>query len=127
MSGAAVDVARLDKAELHCHIDGLLDPALLDELRADGHDFGLAAAELRARYPIDSLAAWERDYCAFVEPWLQPRAVRLPLLLERQLRRLKAQRVVYAEIELARDVFGFDEPAFARIFASTMKAAFAGR
>jgi adenosine deaminase len=93
-----LDVAALEKAELHCHIDGLLDPAMLDELAADGHDFGLAAAALGARYPFDSEESWMRDYADFVAPHLLPLEVRLPLMLERHLRRLKAQRVVYTEI-----------------------------
>jgi adenosine deaminase len=98
MTSKPLDVAGIEKAELHCHIDGLLDPTMLDELLADGHDFGLSAAALRSRYPFASLEAWRRDYCEFIEPHLGPREERLPLLLERHLRRLKAQRVVYAEI-----------------------------
>src|SRR5260370_29482681 len=93
-----IDVGALEKAELHCHIDGLLDPAMLDELAADGHDFGLEAAALRARYPFSSVDSWMRDYAGFIAPHLQPLDVRLPLMLERHLRRLKAQRVVYTEI-----------------------------
>jgi adenosine deaminase len=104
-----LDVAALEKAELHCHIDGLLDPALLDELAADGHDFGLPAAALRARYPFNSEQAWLRDYAEFIAPHLQPLDVRLPLLLERHLLRLKAQRVVYAEIFVSGLLFARDD------------------
>src|SRR5499426_55770 len=39
-------VSQIEKAELHCHIDGLLDPAMLDELRSAGHELGLATEQL---------------------------------------------------------------------------------
>jgi adenosine deaminase len=93
-----MDVTRIEKAELHCHIDGLLDPAMLDELAVDGYDFGLSAKDLKARYPFASVSAWQREYCEFIEPHIRPHAERFPLLLERHLRRLKEQRVVYTEI-----------------------------
>src|SRR5439155_18950032 len=96
--GVRLDIARIEKAELHCHIDGLLDPTMLDDLLADGHDFGVSAPALRTRYPFASVQAWERGYCEFIDPHLQPRAERFPLMLERHLRRLKEQSVVYAEI-----------------------------
>ncbi len=112
------DVTRIEKAELHCHIDGLLDPAMLAELSADGHDFGLSATALQARYPFDSISAWQRDYCEFIEPHLRPHAERLPLLLERHLRRLKGERVVYAEIFVSSLLFarGHDLGALVELF-----------
>jgi adenosine deaminase len=87
----------VEKAELHCHIDGLVDPAMLDELSADGHDFGLTAEALRQRYPFNA-ETWGRDYFDFLAPYLRPRAERYGLVLERHIRRLKQQRVIYAEI-----------------------------
>jgi hypothetical protein len=44
----ALAVSQIEKAELHCHIDGLLDPAMLDEPRAAGRDLGLAREEIAA-------------------------------------------------------------------------------
>jgi adenosine deaminase len=123
--GARPDVTRIEKAELHCHIDGLLDPAMLAELAADGHDFGLSATALAARYPFDSLAAWQRDYCELVEPHLHPPAQRLPLLLERHLRRLEQQRVVYTEIFVSGLLFacGDDLGALVELFREVRRRA----
>ncbi len=47
-----VDLAALPKAELHCHLDGTIDPDMLDEL-------GLDASELRACAPVRSVATWQ--------------------------------------------------------------------
>jgi adenosine deaminase len=125
LESKAFDIAQLEKAELHCHIDGLLDPPMLDELLADGHDFGLSAAALRARYPFDSIDAWDRDYCALIEPHIQPRAERLPLMLERHVRRLKEQRVVYAEIFVSGLLFprGDDMGALLELFREIRRRA----
>jgi adenosine deaminase len=90
----------LEKAELHCHMDGVLDPAMLQGLREQGIDLGLAPEALAALYPIASKAAWLQDYCALVAPCLQPKPERLLLLLEQHLYRLRAQHVRYAEIML---------------------------
>jgi adenosine deaminase len=95
-------VATLDKAELHCHLDGILDPEMLETLHARGHDFGLAAADLASRYPFDSLEKWGADYYQFLEPFLTPAELRLSAILECHIERLKRQRVTYAEIFVSR-------------------------
>lgn len=41
----------MNKAELHCHIDAILDPAMLTELNSMGLDFGLSQEEVRAVCP----------------------------------------------------------------------------
>jgi adenosine deaminase len=83
----------VEKAELHCHLDGLIDPAMLDEL-----PLGLGRDALQAIYPIDSMARWQEVYLPLVAPCMTPQAERFGGILERHVRRLAAQRVVYAEI-----------------------------
>jgi adenosine deaminase len=93
----AIDVTTIDKAELHCHIDGILDPQLAAELNADGIELG-DLTELAACFPVDSLHSWLTGYCRVVDTYHQPRDQRLVAILERHVRRLRLQRVVYAEI-----------------------------
>lgn len=90
----------LDKAELPCHIDGLLDPVMLPALREHGVALGLAPEALAARYPITSKAAWLQDYGPLLGPCLEPKAERFMLLLDQHIARLRAQHIRYAEIML---------------------------
>jgi adenosine deaminase len=112
-----VDIAGLEKAELHCHIDGLLDAAMVQALRDEGRDLGLPCDALAAVCPVDSAAGWER-YRELVEPYLQPHGQRLAWLLAHHLRRLVAQRVGYAEIFVSGMLFprGEDPAAYGERF-----------
>ena len=112
-----MDAAGLEKAELHCHIDGLLDPALLRSLHDDDHDLGLTPEALAAVCPVDSIAGWER-YRELVEPCLNPHGQRFPWVLACHLRRLVAQHVSYAEIFVSGLLFprGEDPAAYGERF-----------
>jgi len=103
-----VDVAALPKAELHCHIDGLVDPALLDELARRGTPAALTADELGA-WPVRSLDDFER-HGSLIEERLAPRDVWLPRMLDVHLERLRAQGVVYTEIFVNGLLFARDDP-----------------
>jgi adenosine deaminase len=92
--------AGVTKAELHCHLGGVLDPEMLRALRADGLDLGLDPAALEACYPVRSIADFLDRYSATIDPALAPRDVRLLPLLVQQVRRWRAQRVDYAEVFL---------------------------
>lgn len=105
----SVDVTSLRKAELHCHIDGLLDPAMLDELAAHAERPHVDPAALRACYPIRSVEQWLNQYCALVDLGTEPRDRWLPRLLELHLGRLRRQNVVYSEIFISRLLFVRDD------------------
>jgi adenosine deaminase len=92
-----LDVARLPKAELHCHIDGMIDPPMLAELARRGHSPPLGADELAAVLPVTSVESFESGYGALVGR-LEPCDVWLPRVLQVHIDRLRAQRVVYTEI-----------------------------
>ena len=94
------------KVELHCHQDGIADPAILRVMQAQGLELPITPEALEALYPVvdyesfwrymNALAPIEGDLDAF-----RP-------ILAAHLERLKAQRVVYTEIsvgtsELPRD------------------------
>lgn len=93
-----VDVNVIRKAELHCHSDNLLDPAMVEEFTGAGHELGIEPDELARRYPFDSVDRWVREYADYIAPHLQPAAKWIPLVIERHVERLKAQRVAYAEL-----------------------------
>lgn len=113
----AVDVRALPKAELHCHIDGLLDPVMLDELARGGEPLALAPAALAAHHPVHSVPQWLDGYGALVGPALEPRDRWLPRMLELHLARLRAQNVVYTEILVSGLLFvRSDEVALVELF-----------
>ncbi|HEY1546232.1 MAG TPA: hypothetical protein VGG28_00360 [Kofleriaceae bacterium] len=92
-------------AELHCHLDGVLDTALAAEL-------GLGVELPRVR----TLADWEL-YSARVAQ-LPDRARWLPRVLERHVARLREQRVSYAELFVSGVLFVHpDEAALVDYFA----------
>jgi adenosine deaminase len=93
-----VDVRSQRKAELHCHVDGLLDPAMLDELARGGEHLAIERAALAACHPVRSAPQWWDGYCALVDQALRPLDRWLPRMLELHLARLRTQNVLYTEI-----------------------------
>ena len=87
------------KAELHCHLDGVPDPAMLRALRDQGCVLPVTPEAFEAAYPV-------RDYASFFG-WfdaLRPTAGRFDLyqhVARLHVERLKAQGVVYAELFVA--------------------------
>jgi adenosine deaminase len=94
---ATLDLAAVPKAELHWHIDGLLDAALVAKLATAGHVMAVTAAELAAHVPVASLEHWLNGYGPLAERAQTPKDVWLPLVLEAHVASLRAQRVTYAE------------------------------
>jgi len=94
-----VDVAAIPKVELHCHLDGILDPEILVEMHAAGLAHGIPVEELRASTPA-------RSYEQFMR-WAQTHDGRIEgdidnfrIVIARHIERLRAQRVVYTEISI---------------------------
>lgn len=119
---AAVRSSR--KAELHCHIDGLLDLAMFDELAGGGELLAIDRAALAAHYPVRSVDQWWDGYRTLVEPAIMPTDRWLPRMLELHLARLRAQHVVYAEIMVSGLLFArSDEVALVELFAELTRRA----
>ncbi len=104
------------KIELHCHIDGIVDPALLRELQRQGYPLPISPETLAAAYPVNDFASFVR-WMKVADP-LEGDLELMKRILALHLDRLKAQNVVYTEImlgtsELPRDpgrlVEGFRE------------------
>lgn len=88
-----------DKAELHCHINGLLCPAYVEAVKALGYCPDLDIAAMKSLYPVQSLAQWDR-LGEFLVPH-ERRNGELPLeVLKLHLNELVRQRVRYVEIML---------------------------
>jgi adenosine deaminase len=93
-----MNISTLPKAELHCHVDGIVDVAMLQALEQQGHILPLASATLQATYPV-------RNFDEFIhwfdvtEP-IEDDTKNFWLILAQHIARLKAQHVVYAELML---------------------------
>ncbi len=92
-------LAALPKAELHCHLEGIIDPEMLEELEGQGEPLPVSSAEFRRNYPVKDFAsflAWAKAQDAFQGsiPAYLP-------MMRIHLRRLVEQGVVYTEIQFA--------------------------
>jgi adenosine deaminase len=95
---AADDV---EKVELHCHLDGLVDRPMLEALAARGHRTEVDLAAVDRSVPVRSMDGWLREYTPLVEPAMAP-VDRFVPILEIHVENLIRQRVVYAEIMVSR-------------------------
>ncbi len=89
----------LPKVELHCHLDGIIDPPMARDLLAAGVSLPFTEEELAGRYPVtgmDSFLKWY-DVGARLEGRLAPF---FPIIAA-HIERLKTQGVVYTEIMIA--------------------------
>jgi adenosine deaminase len=103
-----MDVRRLRKAELHCHVDGLINPQMLAGLnaRADMRQLARAVAPL---CPIRDLRDWLESYGPAVSRYISNNGLLLLEVLDQYLRLLTGHNVIYSEIMLSSFTFQFEE------------------
>ena len=94
-----MNLKTLPKVELHCHLDGILSPSMVRDIRAEDATFPIDPDALQHAYPIT-------DRANFFNWWTFTRALDGELMyfhpiLRRHVERLKAQHVVYTEIMIA--------------------------
>lgn len=94
-----MNLKTLPKVELHCHLDGILSPSMVRDIRAEDATFPIDPDALQRAYPIT-------DRVNFFNWWTFTRALDGELtyfhpILRRHVERLKAQHVVYTEIMIA--------------------------
>ena len=94
-----MDTTSLPKAELHCHLDGIVDPAMVRSIRRDDPTFPLDADELERAYPVNSYESFFRWF-VFIRS-ITGRLDHFYPVLDRHIERLKAQRVRYSEVMIA--------------------------
>ena len=90
-------IEQLPKVELHCHIDGILDPLMLEDMERARVPYPITSRKLRSIYPnygIDGFMRWFE----LVDTSFHQSFESFKPILERHVERLKAQNVVYAEI-----------------------------
>lgn len=105
----------LPKVELHCHLLGVINPALLTRIRRDGGTILVEPKTLEAAYPVSDLEAFRR-WVEMVKPYQAAKLeVMLPLLAA-HVANLIAQHVVYAEIMLSPTMFPRQLPALLAAF-----------
>jgi adenosine deaminase len=87
-----VRIKELPKVELHCHLDGILNPSMAADIRRDIPSFPIRPEELQQAYPV-------HDFQSFVKWWTYINPIEGQLrhfypILGRHIERLRAQRVL---------------------------------
>jgi adenosine deaminase len=101
-----MDLKTLPKVELHCHLDGILSPAMLRDIRRDDSAFPIDPGEFERAYPIRDIESFF-NWWNFIDP-IEGELEYFYPILGRYIEQLKAQSVLYSEVmiyagELPRD------------------------
>lgn len=94
----------LPKVELHCHLLGVISPALLRQIRGQGSDILVDPDVLASIYPVRGLDSFRR-YVEILKPYQTAAPEMLRFVLAAHVNSLIAQRVVYTEIMLSPAIF----------------------
>lgn len=103
-----MNCAQIEKAELHCHLDGLICPRYVEALQARGMCRDLEVDRMRRLYPVTSLDSWSR-LAEFAIPFFRDNGELFLALLRLHLRELAAQNVSYAEVMLSSFLFQYSD------------------
>ena len=96
-----LNVENLEKVELHCHVDGLVNPDLLGSMARRGEHHPISLDRLEKMCPVSSLEGWLEEYEPFIDPYVSNKGEFILRLLEQHILNLKQERVVYTEIMLS--------------------------
>lgn len=89
-------IPKIPKIELHCHLDGTIDPPMLREIQRRGFQVPLSPETIETAYPVRSFDDFVR-WGSVIKPFYTDLEILKPILAI-HLERLKAQNVVYTEI-----------------------------
>ena len=89
----------LPKVELHCHLDGILDPGMAQDLRRNDPAFPILPEEFERAYPIVNIQSFF-GWWNFIRPIEGALTYYYPIL-GGHIERLKAHKVQYAEVMIA--------------------------
>src|SRR5512136_1886425 len=98
-TNSPLDVKALAKAELHCHLDGVLDRAMAWDIHRSDPFFPIDPREFERAYPVAGFEDFW-NWFSFIK-LLNNDLVYIYPILDRHIARLKAQRVRYAEVMIA--------------------------
>jgi adenosine deaminase len=105
----------LPKAELHCHLLGVISPALLREVEGGGAAVLVAPGALDALHPVSGVASFQRWVDA-LKPYQTASPELMRPILAAHAASLIAQGVVYTEIMLSPAMFPADRRALLSAF-----------
>lgn len=100
-------VARVPKAELHCHGWAVVDPAILTAIRDRGHNIPISPEDLSAATPTTTFAEFTRWHRT-LQP-LRTNFEAFKVALQIHVDRLKLQNVTYAEIMFGTSPLGLNQ------------------
>lgn len=103
-----MDAGNTPKAELHLHVDGLLNPSILRKLPAS-NDIELLASHLGELCPVKDFTDWAEKYNPVVYPFVTDKGEFLLQVLARHLIELKQQHVIYVEVMLSSFTFQYPD------------------
>lgn len=89
----------LPKAELHCHLDGIISPTMIRAIRRDDPAYPLDPVEFEKAYPVNGLDSFFR-WWQFFQPINGQIRYFYPIIAQ-YIAELKAQRVHYFEVMVA--------------------------
>jgi len=93
------EICRIPKVELHCHLDGIIDPTMLRDLQARGVTIPITAEALQRAYPVEDFESFSSWFD--VQNGLAGGLDEYRPILAAHVERLRAQNVVYTEIMFA--------------------------
>jgi aminodeoxyfutalosine deaminase len=105
----------LPKVELHCHLLGVIDPALLRQIRHCGGAILVEPAALDAAYPIYDIGSFRR-WVEVLKPYQAAPLEATRPVLAAHIANLIAQRVVYSEIMISPTMFPRELPELLEAF-----------
>lgn len=94
-----MDSKALPKVELHCHLAGILDPAMAWDIYRGDPTFPIDPGEFEQAYPVESFDSFIR-WWNFIDP-IEGELEYFYPILSRYIERLKAQGVCYSEVMIA--------------------------
>ena len=109
------DWRELPKAELHCHLLGVISPALLRRIERDGGRSLAPPEALDPLWPVSSLASFQ-SWIEALKPYQTAGPEFMRPVLAAQVQAFASQHVVYAEIMLSPAMFPREKDALLSAF-----------
>jgi adenosine deaminase len=94
-----MNIREFPKVELHCHLECIMDSAMVRDILQDDPTYPIDPGELERAYPAESFEDFIR-WWDFIEPIDGELEYFYPIL-GRYIERLKAQKVVYSEVMIS--------------------------
>jgi len=103
------------KAELHCHLLGVINPSLLREIRKCGGDILVEPSALDSAYPIYDLNSFTH-WLEILKPYQAATPDTMRPIIASHISNLIEQGVVYAEMMISPTMFPRELPALVEAF-----------